>query len=90
MGKLNRKQKPKVKLKRNRPKPIPICENHYERIKSYGRKICCVCDKPFKSHHREVYLGVYDGMEMYRHQRCDCFSEAWKKKFRGCIKLINH
>ena len=75
------KEKPTFKrfFKQNLP------ENHWDRIKTKGETACFVCDKPFKKHQRKIYIGHM----LYRHEKCDCFSSTWKKKFRGCQKLIN-
>jgi len=42
---------------------------------------CFVCGKVFKKNAKLVYIGVKDGMNLVRHERCDCFSAAWTRKF---------
>jgi len=70
MGKLNRRQK-------------PLYNTYIEAITSTGIEFCFVCDKKFKKGQRKVCIkGGNDGL--YRHTRCDAYSEGWKQKF-GCV-----
>lgn len=65
-------------------------KEHWKRIRTTGEEACCVCDKKFKSGHNKVYIGTMMGEKLYRHDRCDCHSENWKKKFKGCKDIINN
>ncbi len=68
MGKLNRRKTPKY-------------GSYEEVITSHGEEYCFVCDKKFKP--KQPRICVKWGKEgLYRHERCDCMSEIWKKKFK--------
>lgn len=64
--------------------------DHLARIKTTGNIACFVCDKKFKKDQRKIFIGTMEGEKLYRHERCDCHSKKWHKKFHGCKTLINH
>jgi len=81
-------EKPIIK-KLNRPNRTtprkPLFEKeHWNRIKTTGEGACFVCDKKFKANSKKILIGSIMGEKLYRHDRCDCNSENWKKKFKGC------
>jgi hypothetical protein len=70
--------------KLNRPK-IPDSQNHWDRINLNPEK-CFVCDKALGKK-RKIFLCKREGINLFRHERCNCNSENWKRKFSGCTTL---
>lgn len=77
-----------------KPKSFPQKGSKWQdRIRSYGKDTCCVCDRKFKKKEQHpdkmAYLGhiFLNGKEedlFYHKKRCNSLSTAWKKKFAGC------
>ena len=92
MIKLKRRQaiqpKSEVKLKRRNTEPLQDYTSHWDLVSSWGRKTCCICDKPLEKR-RKVYIGKHpkNGEELWRHDACDCLSLKWSRKFRNLISI---
>lgn len=80
-----------IHRRRSVAKPTPSFEiygNHWDKIEG-GRDKCFVCDKKFRSHHEQRYIGrhKYTGAELHRHHYCETNSHNWIKKFGGYVSL---
>lgn len=59
-------------------------KNHWDKITSWGKGVCFVCDKRIKPKQTSVCIGKhkYNEEELYRHDRCDPLSMNWHNKFK--------
>jgi NAD(P)H-flavin reductase len=76
----------------NRRTVPAVSTDHWDRITLDETK-CFVCDKPLKGkkgNKKYILIGKRQGVNLYRHEGCDCCSEAWKRKFNGCIWSKNN
>ncbi len=79
----------KIKLKRKKEEPLSADTSHWDLITSFGRKTCCICDKTLSLKRKAVYVGKHpkNGEELWRHDKCDCLSLKWSRKFRNLISI---
>jgi hypothetical protein len=59
-------------------------KNHWDKITSWGKDVCFVCDKRIKPKQTSVCIGKhkYNKEDLYRHDRCDSLSMNWYNKFK--------
>lgn len=84
--KLNRRIESSTAIKHVKLNRLLI-EDHWNVINLDSSK-CFVCDCPFKKGQKKTYVDKRNGVLLFRHDKCNCNSNKWYRKFGNCKKLI--